>query len=171
MSHLHKDLQPIWHQSDATWVTWQFQSLATPIFIKQLFQVHNKDNIKAEHYWPFVRRIQRWSMKCHHKASVMQKVYLCLNLIKTLKWNLIMFNMQVKTQTGNEYVRALGRVWVYLSSDGRHEMFWCQRQRLSWIETKCPTQRSFYTTGKTTTNGFDESFHLKSITATAWFIE
>ena len=35
----------------------------------------NKENIKAPHYWPFVRRIQWWLLDSPHKGPLMQKSF------------------------------------------------------------------------------------------------
>ena len=42
--------------SDITWVLWCLKSEVTVLFVL-LVQADNKENIKALHFWPFVRRI------------------------------------------------------------------------------------------------------------------
>ena len=45
------------HFSDVAWVSRDLKLLMTLLFVQQLVQVNNKENIKAQHYWPFVEGI------------------------------------------------------------------------------------------------------------------
>ena len=47
------------HYDDVTWAPWCLKPLATPLFVQQLDQANNKENTKAQHWWPCVRRIQQ----------------------------------------------------------------------------------------------------------------
>ena len=38
-----------------TWVLWQVQSLGPRLLIQQFLQASNEGNVRAPHYWPFVR--------------------------------------------------------------------------------------------------------------------
>ena len=38
-------------------------------------------HMKGPHYWPFVKRIQRWPVDSHHKGPVMRKTFPCLAVI------------------------------------------------------------------------------------------
>ena len=53
------------HYSEVTWALWLPKSLNTQLFVQQLFQAGNKVNIKAVHYWPFVRGIHWWLVETH----------------------------------------------------------------------------------------------------------
>ena len=46
------------HYSHVTWISWK--SLETQLSIPQLVQTNNKENMRAPHYWPFVRGIHQW---------------------------------------------------------------------------------------------------------------
>ena len=61
---------------DVTWVLKYLNSLATQMFVKQLVQDIIKENIKALHYWPFLRGINHWLVDSIHKRPVMWKAFL-----------------------------------------------------------------------------------------------
>ena len=47
-----------------------------------LFAASNiKENIKARHYWPFVRGIHQWPVDSPHKGPVMLKAFPCYDVI------------------------------------------------------------------------------------------
>ena len=48
------------HYSDVKWASWYLKSQATRLFVKRYTQTNKRDNIKARHYWPFVRGIHQW---------------------------------------------------------------------------------------------------------------
>ena len=48
------------HNNDVTWVSRQFKLWATQVFVQQLVQANNNENISAPYYWTFVRGIHQW---------------------------------------------------------------------------------------------------------------
>ena len=56
-------------------------STVASLFVQQVFQV----NIKALHYWPFVRGIHRSPLVSPHKVPVMQKSFPCYDVIMIMK--------------------------------------------------------------------------------------
>ena len=50
-------------------------SPATQKFVQKLAEANNKESFNAQHYWPFVRRLQHWLVEFPHKGLVMQKTF------------------------------------------------------------------------------------------------
>ena len=48
-------------------------SIEDNMTIQQLVQTDNKNHVKVQHYWPFLRVIHKWPGDSPHKGSVMQK--------------------------------------------------------------------------------------------------
>ena len=44
-------------------------------FVQQLVLSNNTENIKAPHYWTFMRWMHRWPMDASHKGPVKQKTF------------------------------------------------------------------------------------------------
>ena len=53
---------------------------------QHLFRLTRKQNIKAMHYWPFVRVSHKWPVDSPHKGLVMQNVVLCHDVIMRCVW-------------------------------------------------------------------------------------
>ena len=64
------------HYTDATW-------LITQLFIQQLVQNNNKNTYKTTHHY-FLRGIHWWTMNSPHQRPVIQKTFLCHDVIMTL---------------------------------------------------------------------------------------
>ena len=45
------------YYSNVRWTSWHGKSLAIGLFAQKIIQAYNTENIKAKHYWPFVRGI------------------------------------------------------------------------------------------------------------------
>ena len=56
------------HYSDVTWVSWCLIPLPNQLFVQQLVQVNNKENIKASYYCLFVMGIYLWLVDSPHKG-------------------------------------------------------------------------------------------------------
>ena len=61
------------HHSDVAWAAWYLKSLATRLFVQQLYQANNI----AQHYWSFVRGIHQQLVDSPHKGPVMQTAFPC----------------------------------------------------------------------------------------------
>ena len=79
------------HSSNVTWMSWHLKSLATQLFVQQLFQLNNKGNLKALHYWPFEWWIHQWLVDSPHKGPVMQKALPYQHAIILLLWINLVF--------------------------------------------------------------------------------
>ena len=53
------------HNSDIACASWDLNSLAILLFVKQFVQANMKENIKASHCWPFMRRIAGDDIPAH----------------------------------------------------------------------------------------------------------
>ena len=58
-----------------TWVSWHLHPLATQLFVTQLVPANHIENIKALHYWPFVRGIHQLLVDSPHKGPVILSHY------------------------------------------------------------------------------------------------
>ena len=63
------------HHSDVTWVLRCVGSQALLWF--QFVHVNSKENIKAVHYWSFVREIHQWLMHSPHRGPMIEKGIPC----------------------------------------------------------------------------------------------
>ena len=68
------------HYNDLEWLVCHLKSLTTWLFVIQLVQTNNKEDIKAPYNWPFVRESITIGGS-DHKGSVLQKVFLCHDFI------------------------------------------------------------------------------------------
>ena len=53
------------------------------LILQKLLQAKKQENIKAPHYWPFVKGIQQWPMVCLHKGPLIRIACLCHDVIMT----------------------------------------------------------------------------------------
>ena len=64
-------------------------SQITWLFVQQLVHAYNKENIKAIHYWPFVRGIHRSPVDSPHKGPVILKAFPCRSILMLLIINIV----------------------------------------------------------------------------------
>ena len=65
--------ESLWNVSEA--LSWHLKKSATPV------QANNKENIKAPHYWPFVKGIYQSLANSTHKGPAMWKTFPCCDSI------------------------------------------------------------------------------------------
>ena len=68
------------HHSDVTYMSWCLRSLATWLFIQQLYYAIDK---KALHYWPSFRGIHQSLVVSLHKGPLIWKLFLYYDIIMT----------------------------------------------------------------------------------------
>ena len=93
------------HYSDITWASWHLKSTETRLFVQQLVQTHNKENIKALHYRLFGRGIpalRRESISGFSSQRAMWKIFPYHNVIKNMK--------QPDTQYFVQYCKASAEI-------------------------------------------------------------
>ena len=66
-----------WYHGEITWALRFPISPENQPFVQQFVHVDIKENIKAEHCFPFVRVIYLWQVDSPNKGLIMQKVFLC----------------------------------------------------------------------------------------------
>ena len=75
---------PLLHNSDVKWVAWCLKSPTTQLSVQRLAQAGNNKNVRASHYWPFVRGIHRWfHCDSEHEGPVMRMFRACGKLFRT----------------------------------------------------------------------------------------
>ena len=68
------------YYSDVTWVLWCQKSPATRLFLQPILKADIKENIKAPHYWLFVKR----STGSPRKGSAMWKAFQCHDVMDVI---------------------------------------------------------------------------------------
>ena len=78
------------HQCDIAWASWHLKSRTTRLFAQQLLILRLTDeNLKVQHYWPFVKKIHQCPIDCLCKGPVMWKT--CHGIIKL--WSVLLHEL------------------------------------------------------------------------------
>ena len=77
------------HHSDIAWASWHLKFRRTRLFAQQLPILRLTDeNLKVQHYWPFVTEIYQWPMDSLCKGPVMWKTLSCRGI--TMLWSVLL---------------------------------------------------------------------------------
>ena len=118
------------------WATCCLKSSTTWLFVQQCVHVNIKEIIKAQRYWPFVKRIVRWLVVSTHQGPIMPKSFSCHDAFVDFQGFL------VNTKTPWSYRKALrtaGPLWGeppttggFLPQKTINAEFWC----FHWWQTE-----------------------------------
>ena len=116
-------------------IIYSFTKSTTPLYVQQLFQPYNQENIKDPHYWHFVSGIHRspvasphkgpwWGMPFHGYTSLWgSTAMVLLYTLDISRYNITRYSTQYKkfedetlarywTQERHSYLALTGEPWV-----------------------------------------------------------
>ena len=136
---------------DIQWIPWRF--ICIPLFVQQLVQDNNNENINALHYLPFVMGTtsNRWALsKCRQwkkRLHTMTAKTIDIAMYGVIIWNMILQNIDIATslQSFKFHLRQ-GILSTLITSVSPNEMWHSSCKQISLLAKLNPSLAPLLTT-------------------------